>query len=321
MPLVTSTLFPELEPYRSGHLAVSATHQIYFEECGNPSGVPVVVLHGGPGSGCNPGQRRYFDPAHYRIVLFDQRGCGRSLPLGSIEDNTIQHLADDMEHLREHLDIAGWLVFGGSWGSTLALFYSYIYMTRVKGLLLRGIFLASLAEMRWFLYDVQKFFPDAWEKFVAPLADSERGMIVEAYAQRIFKQQGAAAVAAAKNWNAYELAILRLVAETSSVGASAAGTSDEMAVARLRVHLHYLINDCFLQQPLLDQIHKLRHIPTIIVHGRYDMICPIQTAFALHQAWPEADFRIVADAGHAAAEPGTQMALVEATQRFKTLVS
>lgn len=316
MPLVTSTLFPELEPYRSGHLAVSAVHHIYYEECGNPSGVPVVVLHGGPGSGCNPGQRRYFDPAHYRIVLFDQRGCGRSLPLGSIEANTIQHLADDMELLREHLAIQDWLVFGGSWGSTLALFYASLYKDRVKGLLLRGVFLASKPEIRWFLYDVQKFYPDAWEKFVGPLADSERGNILEAYAQRIFERQGAEAVAAAKSWNAYELAIMRLLPDTT-----AAGTSDEMAVARLRVHLHYLINDCFLQQPLLEQINKLRAIPTILVHGRYDMICPIQTAFALHHAWPEADFRIVADAGHAAAEPGTQAVLVEATERFKTLLS
>jgi proline iminopeptidase len=316
MPLVTSTLFPELEPYRSGHLAVSASHRIYFEECGNPSGIPVVVLHGGPGSGCNPGQRRYFDPAYYRIVLFDQRGCGRSLPLGSIEDNSIQYLADDMELLREHLDIQNWLVFGGSWGSTLALFYASLYKDKVKGLLLRGIFLASKEEIRWFLYDVQKFFPDAWGNFVRPLADAERGNILEAYSRRIFLQQGAEAVAAAKNWNAYELAIMRLLPDTSS-----AGTSDDAAVARLRVHLHYLINDCFLQQPLLGQINKLRHIPAIIVQGRYDMICPIQTAFALHQAWPEADFRIVADAGHAAVEPGTQSALVEATERFKTLVS
>jgi proline iminopeptidase len=311
---VTTPLFPELEPYHTGHLAVSATHSIYYEECGNSDGVPVVVLHGGPGSGCNPGQRRYFDPKHYRIVLFDQRGCGRSLPQGSIEDNTTRHLADDMERLREHLDIQQWLIFGGSWGSALALFYASIYMERVQGLLLRGVFLASPAEINWFLYDVRKFFPDAWEEFVSPLTTLEREQILDAYSRRIFGPQNAETVAAARRWNAYEAAIMRLVPDTPSANAN-----DEAMLARLKVHLHYLINDCFLPQPLLGQIDKLRHIPTVIVHGRYDMVCPIQTAFALHRAWPEAEFHIVADAGHAAAEPGTQAALVAATEGFKNL--
>jgi proline iminopeptidase len=312
--LVNNPLFPELEPYHTGFLAVSATHSIYYEECGNPDGMPVVVLHGGPGSGCNPGQRRFFDPAHYRIVLFDQRGCGRSLPQGSIEDNTTQHLADDMERLREHLDIQQWLIFGGSWGSTLALFYASIYIERVKGLLLRGIFLASPVEINWFLYDVRQFFPDAWEDFVAPLSATERENILDAYSQRIFKAQQSEAVAAAKQWSAYEAAIMRLIPDSPSAA------SNEMIVARLRVHLHYLINNCFLLQPLLNQTDKLRQIPTIIVHGRYDMVCPVQTAFTLHRAWPEADFHIVADAGHAAAEPGTQAALIAATERFKNLI-
>ncbi|HEY7985551.1 MAG TPA: prolyl aminopeptidase [Methylophilaceae bacterium] len=311
---VNSPLFPELEPYRTGFLAVSGTHSIYFEECGNPAGMPVVVLHGGPGSGCNPGQRRYFDPVYYRIILFDQRGCGRSLPPGSIEDNTTQHLADDMERLREHLNIQQWLIFGGSWGSTLALFYASIYKERVKGLLLRGIFLASPAEINWFLYDVRQFFPDAWEEFVAPLSAAERGMVLDAYSQRIFGVQQAEAIAAAKRWNAFESAIMRLIPDPPS------SASNEMIVARLRVHLHYLMNDCFLPQPLLDQVDKLRQIPTIVVHGRYDMVCPVQTAFALHRAWPEAEFHIVADAGHAAVEPGTQAALIAATERFKLLI-
>jgi proline iminopeptidase len=312
---VSNPLFPELEPYHTGHLAVSPTHSIYYEECGNPGGVPVVVLHGGPGSGCNPGQRRFFDPAHYRIILFDQRGCGRSLPLGSIEDNTTQHLVDDMERLREHLSIQQWVILGGSWGCTLALFYASIYSKHIKGLLLRGVFLASPTEMNWFLYDAQQFFPDAWEDFVAPLSVAERGSILEAYSQRIFKVQGVEAAALARSWNAYERAIMSLAPGTSSVP-----TADEILVARLRVHLHYLINDCFLPRPLLGKIDHLRHIPTIIVHGRYDMVCPIQTAFALHRAWPEADFRIVADAGHAAAEPGIQAALIAATERFKSLI-
>ena len=315
MTSVNNPLFPELEPYHSGHLAVSATHSIYYEECGNADGVPVVVLHGGPGSGCNPGQRRYFDPAHYRIVLFDQRGCGRSLPLGSTEDNTTQHLADDMERLREHLNIEQWLVFGGSWGSALALFYASIYKEHVTGLLLRGIFLASPAEIRWFLYDVQKFFPDAWDAFVAPLSAIERGMILGSYSQRIFKGKPAEAIAAAKSWNTYEAAIMRLIPDAPS-----SGVSDEVMVARMRVHLHYLLKDCFLPQPLISQVDKLRHIPAIIVHGRYDMVCPIQTAYALHRVWPEAELNVIADAGHAAVEPGTQAALVAATERFKKLI-
>ncbi|HEY8084616.1 MAG TPA: prolyl aminopeptidase [Methylophilaceae bacterium] len=313
-PPVNSPLFPELEPYHTGFLAVSTTHSIYYEECGNPDGMPVVVLHGGPGSGCNPGQRRYFDPAYYRIILFDQRGCGRSLPPGNIEDNTTQHLAEDMERLREHLDIQQWLIFGGSWGSTLALFYASIYSERVKGLLLRGIFLASPAEIDWFLYDVRQFFPDAWEDFVASLSAAEQGAILGAYSRRIFDAPEAEAIAAAKRWNAFESAIMRLIPDAPSA------TSNEMMVARLRVHLHYLLNNCFLPQPLLGQIDKLRRIPTIIVHGRYDMVCPIRTAFAVHRAWPEAEFNIVADAGHAAVEPGTQAALVAATERFKNLI-
>ncbi len=312
--LVNNPLFPELEPYHTGFLTVSVTHSIYYEECGNPDGVPVVVLHGGPGSGCNPGQRRFFDPAYYRIVLFDQRGSGRSLPQGSIEDNTTQHLADDMERLREHLDVQQWLIFGGSWGSTLALFYASIYIERVKGLLLRGVFLASPAEINWFLYDVRRFFPDDWEDFVALLSATEKENILDAYSQRIFEAQESEAVAAAKRWNAFESAIMRLIPDSPSPA------SNDMIVSRLRVHLHYLINNCFLSQPLLNQIDKLRHIPTIIVHGRYDMVCPVQTAFSLHRAWPEADFHIVADAGHAATEPGTQSVLLAATERLKHLI-
>jgi proline iminopeptidase len=291
-------------------------HQLYYEECGNPNGQPAVVLHGGPGSGCNPNQRRYFDPAYYRIVLFDQRSCGRSLPAGCVEDNNIQALANDMELLREHLGIARWLVFGGSWGSTLALFYATLHAEKITGLLLRGIFLARASEIHWFLYEVGRFFPEAWVNFVKPLALSELTNIVSAYHQRIFDAPEAEQLAAAQNWGAFESAIMYLLPATPSTS-----TADSATIARLRVHLHYLIHDCFLADtPLLAQVAQFRHIPAIILHGRYDMVCPIQTAYELHQAWPEADFRVIADAGHSASEPGIAAALIAATEQFKTLV-
>ncbi|MFM9912588.1 MAG: prolyl aminopeptidase [Methylophilaceae bacterium] len=313
--MTTDPLFPPIEPFRSGHFEVSPLHQLYYEECGNPHGQPVVVLHGGPGSGCNPNQRRFFDPAHYRIVLFDQRGCGRSLPAGCVEDNNIQALANDMELLREHLGIARWLVFGGSWGSTLALFYASLHAEKIKGLLLRGIFLTRPAEIRWFLYEVGRIFPEAWVRFVEPLAATEITDILSAYHQRIFNAPEAEQLVAAKSWSAFENTIMYLLPPNA-----ASSSSDNAMIARLRVHLHYLMHDCFLaDSPLLAQVGKFRHIPSIIIHGRYDMVCPIQTAFELHQAWPEADFRVIADAGHSATEPGIAAALIAATEQFKTL--
>lgn len=315
--MTTDPLFPPIEPYHSDHLEVSPTHQLYYEECGNPHGPAVVVLHGGPGSGCNPGQSRFFDPAHYRIVLFDQRGCGRSLPAGCVEDNSIQALANDMELLREHLGIARWLVFGGSWGSTLALFYATLHAEKITGLLLRGIFLTRPSEIRWFLYEVGRIFPEAWVRFVEPLATNEITDILSAYHQRIFNAPEAEQLTAAQSWNAFENAIMYLrPPQTSAPSAPNIAT-----IARLRVHLHYLIHDCFLaDSPLLPQVEKFRRIPAIIIHGRYDMVCPIQTAYELHQAWPEADFRVIDDAGHSASEPGIAAALVAATEQFKSLV-
>lgn len=314
--MTINPLFPAIEPYCSGHLEVSPIHQLYYEECGNPQGQPVVVLHGGPGSGCNPGQRRFFDPAHYRIVLFDQRGSGRSLPTGCVEDNSIQALANDMELLREHLGISRWLVFGGSWGSTLALFYATLHAEKITGLLLRGIFLTRPSEIRWFLYEVGRIFPEAWVDFVEPLAAAEISDILGAYHQRIFNAPETEQLAAAQSWSAFENAIMYLCASPSA----ATSAPNNAMIARLRVHLHYLVHDCFLaSSPLLGQVEKFRHIPSIIIHGRYDMVCPVQTAYELHQAWPEANFRVVPDAGHSASEPGIATALIAATEQFKNL--
>ena len=316
-PSAESSLFAETEPFDSGWLQASPLHQIYYEQCGNPQGIPVVFLHGGPGSGCTPRQRRFFDPAHYRIVLFDQRGCGRSRPMGCIEANTTRHLVEDMEMLREHLGVAQWLLFGGSWGSTLALAYAAAYPERAKGLILRGIFLARPSELDWFIYKVGNFFPDAYAQFVELLAPEERNDILTAYRQRIVSDDTSINLPAARAWNAYEASIMSLL---PNAGTPSIPAPDEVLLARARVQLHYLINDCFLQQrPLLAEVERIRRLPAIIIQGRYDMVCPPVTAYALHQVWPEAQFIMVPDAGHSALEPGISAALVEATESFKSL--
>ncbi len=307
-------LYPPIEPYGHGWLAVSALHSLYYEQCGSPHGQPVVMLHGGPGSGCNPGQRRFFDPARYRIILLDQRGCQRSLPPGCVEENTTWHLVEDLERLRSHLDIPRWLVFGGSWGSTLALAYAATHPQAVTGLILRGIFLCRAKELEWFLYQARQFFPEAWEALTAPLHAGEHADILGAYCRRVFAADPAQAGAAARNWNAYESAIMSLVP-----GPPPATEPDAaLAIARARVQLHYLTHFGFLgERPLLDQVHRFRHIPAVIVQGRYDMVCPPLSAHELHRAWPEAAFRMVADAGHSAMEPGIAAALVAAADAFR----
>jgi len=310
-----SLVFPAIEPYSSGHIPTSSAHRFYYEECGNPSGFPVVVLHGGPGSGCTPTQRRFFDATHYRIVLFDQRGCGRSEPAGCIEDNTTAHLIEDIEQLRCHLDIDRWLVFGGSWGSTLAMAYASTHAERVAGLILRGIFLATRDEINWFLYTVRNFFPEAWNAFVAPIDSDKRNDILAGYHRLVFSNDAATSTAAARSWNAFESAIISLLPFAPS---SAPPPPDAAILARARVQLHYLANGCFLEKsPLVERIASLRHIPATIIQGRYDMVCPPCTAHALHTAWPEASFHMVPDAGHAAMEPGIATALILATQNFK----
>lgn len=313
--LAESLIFPAIEPYSTGWITASSKHRFYYEECGNPAGVPIVVLHGGPGSGCSPKQRRFFDPNHYRIVLFDQRGCGRSEPAGCIEENTTQDLVDDIARLKQHLKLERWFVFGGSWGSTLALAYAAKYPESIQGLILRGIFLARQEELDWFLYQVRNFFPEIWEELVHPLTDTERKNILASFYHRIFNDDEES-LPAARHWNNFEASIMSLLpAEPSSNP-----PTDAALLGRARVQLHYLINHCFLlETPLLKQVDRFRHIPATIIQGRYDMVCPPISAHELHAAWPEADFRIIQDAGHAAFEPGTAAALIAATEAFKSI--
>ena len=311
----TQTLYPEIDPYRSGLLSVSPLHQIYYEECGNPAGHPVVFLHGGPGSGCNPNQRRFFDPSYYRIILLDQRGCGRSLPQGCVEENTINDLVSDLEVLRQSLAIERWLVFGGSWGSTLALAYAVAHPDRIDGLILRGIFLSRPHELQWFLQDVKNFFPEVWEKLMAFLPVEERNDLLQAYYRRIFDEDKSISLPAACVWNAYESAIMSLQPPSSPTVTPA----DEVQIARARVQLHYIMHGCFIsERPLLEEARSLAHIPTVIVQGRYDMVCPPVTAWELSQAMQHAELQMIPDAGHSAMEPGTTAALVAATERFKS---
>ena len=313
---IPQTLYPEIQPYQCGLLPVSETHQIYYEQCGNPAGQPVVFLHGGPGSGCNPNQRRFFDPAHYRIILLDQRGCGRSKPQGCIEQNTTHDLVADLETLRLSLHIDSWLVFGGSWGSTLALAYALAHPQRVDGLILRGIFLSRPQELRWFLHDVKNFFPEVWTKLVTYLPPEERDDLLQAYYRRIFSDDKSISLPAACVWNAYESAIMSLQPPSSP----SATPADDVQLARARVQLHYIINGCFVsQRPWFEEVKTLAGIPTVIVQGRYDMVCPPLTAWELAQAMPHAELQIIADAGHSAMEAGTAAALLEATERFKAV--
>ena len=308
-------LHPALEPFQQAVLNVSAIHGIYYEQCGNPGGTPVVVLHGGPGSGCTPMQRRFFDPDIYRIVLFDQRGCKRSLPLGCTNENTTQHLIQDIEALRIHLGIPRWMVFGGSWGSTLALAYAQTHPEAISELVLRGIFLCRPHELEWFFYEVRHFFPEAWNKFAEFLPVNERNDIFSAYWGRIFSDDVTLALAAATCWSNFEAEIMSLLPTTPNAPSSELEAA--AVIGRARVQLHYLSNNGFINgDDILARIDAIRHIPTKIIQGRYDMVCPPCTAYELHQAWPEAEFTMVADAGHSAMEPGIIKALMNAVQSF-----
>jgi proline iminopeptidase len=312
----TYNLFPELATFRSEMLKVSEKHVIYYEECGNPEGYPVVFLHGGPGSGCNPTQRRFFDPNFYRIVLLDQRGCGRSTPLGCIEDNNIDLLVNDIETLKLHLNVKDWLVFGGSWGSTLALAYAITYPRSVTGLILRGIFLSRPSELNWFLGEVKSFYPESWEKLLSYLPKHEQLNPLQAYGSRVFSDDIKTAAPAAIAWNAFESSIMSLLPRTVS---SANTTPAEVEIARARVQIHYILNECFIgHRNLLAEAKALAVIPTTIIQGRYDMVCPPISAWELRNVMPHAKFLIIADAGHSAMEAGITSALVEATEAFKT---
>jgi len=310
------TLYPPIEPFNTGFLDVSPLHRLYFEECGNPKGKPVVFLHGGPGAGCNATVRRFFDPQRYRIVLFDQRGCGRSKPHASLEDNTTWHLVADIEQLRVHLRIECWQVFGGSWGSTLALAYAQTHPDRVTELVLRGIFLLRRSELEWFYQGgCDALYPDAWEGFLAAIPESEHGDLMSAYHRRLTDPDPGVRIAAAKAWSIWEGATSFLYQDPRHV---AGVGQDDFALAFARIECHYFVNAGFLQRDaqLLHNVDRIRHIKAVIVQGRYDVVCPMRSAWDLHRAWPEAELHVVPDAGHSALEAGITDQLIRATDRF-----
>jgi proline iminopeptidase len=308
--------YPEIEPYRSGFLAVSPEHAIYFEESGNPQGKPVVFLHGGPGGGTSPRQRRFFDPARYRIVLFDQRGCGKSKPHASLVDNSTWHLVSDIEALRAHLGIERWLVFGGSWGSALGLAYAEAHPAQVTELVLRGIFLLRRWELEWFYQrGTSLLFPDAWQKYLSVIPEAERADLISAYHRRLTSENAFIRQEAARAWSVWEASTSNLRQDQDYIRSFA---GDEFSLAFARIECHYFVNGGFLrhEQQLLEEVGKIRHIPAVIVQGRYDVVCPMQSAWDLSRAFPEADLRIVPDAGHSAYELGTVHELISATDRF-----
>jgi proline iminopeptidase len=312
-----STLYPAIEPYDTGRLRVSEVHEIYYEQCGNPKGKPVVFLHGGPGGGLVPEYRQFFDPAAYRIVLFDQRGSGKSTPHASLEDNTTWHLVSDIEKLREHFGIDKWQVFGGSWGSTLALAYAEKHPDRVTELVLRGIFLCRPKEIKWFYQEGTSWiFPDVWEEFLKVIPESERGDMVSAYYRRLTSDNEKDRVEAARAWSIWEGSTSKLLFDYESIERFA---DPEFALAFARIECHYFMNNCFFptENYLIENVGQIRQIPGVIVQGRYDVVCPIMSAWALHRAWPEADLHITPDAGHSIMEAGNLSALVEATDRFR----
>ena len=311
------SFYPEIEPNRSGYLEVSELHRIYWEESGNPEGKPVVFVHGGPGGGTDPKQRRFFDPHAYRIVLFDQRGCGKSTPHAELTDNTTWHLVSDMEMLREHLDIRRWQVFGGSWGSTLGLAYAQKHPDRVSELVLRGIFMLRQAELHWFYQDgASAIFPDAWEHYLAPIPVEERDDLIGAYHRRLTGDDPAVRLEAARAWSIWEASTSFL--QPSDDYVKHAG-EDDFATAFARIECHYFVNRGFFERPdqLLEDVARLAGIPAVIVQGRYDVVCPMMSAWELAKAWPSAKLQIVADAGHSAYEEGIVHHLVEATDRFR----
>jgi proline iminopeptidase len=311
------TLYPDIAPFDTGLLPVDARHTLYHEQSGRRDGQPIVFLHGGPGSGTGPRMRRFFDPTHWRIVLFDQRGCGRSTPHADLVDNTTAHLVADLERLREHLGIARWAVFGGSWGSTLALAYAQAHPERVSALILRGIFLLRRWELEWFYQDgCSAMFPDLWEDFLAPIPPAERGDLMSAYHRRLTGDDVDARLAAARAWSTWEARTSFLRENPEYVGAF---DSDDRALAFARIECHYFVNGGFFScdDQLLRDAHRLAGIPGTIVQGRYDVVCPPRSAWDLHRAWPGSRLRIVPDAGHSAFEPGIVHELIEATDRYR----
>ncbi len=311
------TLYPPIEPYNTGRLRVSQLHELYYEESGNPNGKPVVFLHGGPGGGTEPRMRRFFDPAAYRIVLFDQRGCGKSTPHAELRENTTWDLVADIERVRAHLGIEKWQVFGGSWGSTLALAYAEEHPERVSELVLRGIFLVRKREIDWFYQrGASALFPDAWERYLAPIPEEERGDLLHAYHRRLTSDDANVRQEAARAWSVWEGSTSTLLQSPDLIART---SGDEFSLAFARIENHYFVHRCWFEpeSQLLDRVERIRHVPCIIVHGRYDVVCPLENAWDLKKRWPEAELQITPDAGHSAMEPGNIDLLVRATDRFR----
>lgn len=310
------TLYDPIEPFDTGRLKVSPIHELYYEQCGNANGKPAVFLHGGPGGGISPDYRRYFDPKVYRVVLFDQRGSGKSTPHASIEENTTWDLVADIERLREHLGIDRWQVFGGSWGSTLALAYAQTHPDRVSELVLRGIFLCRPKEIHWFYQEgAGAIFPDVWEEYLKVIPESERADMVSAYHRRLTSEDVAVRLEAARAWSIWEGSTSKLFFDPSTIEKFG---DPEFALAFASIECHYFMNNAFFPTDnyLIENVGGIRSVPSVIVQGRYDVVCPIISAWDLHRAWPEAQLNIVPDAGHSISEPGIIDALVEATDHF-----
>jgi proline iminopeptidase len=308
-------LFPDIPPYETGLLPLSAGHVMYWEQVGNPRGQPVLFLHGGPGAGAGAVHRRFFDPVHWRVIIFDQRGAGRSRPLGELRENTTPHLVSDIETLRRFLGVERWLLFGGSWGSTLALAYAQAHPERVLGCVLRGVFLGRKAEVEWFLYGLRRVFPDAWSAFAEHVPPHEREDLLSAYLRRLCDPDPMVHLPAARAWSLYEGSCSTLLPSPDTVASFA---QDRTALGLARIEAHYFAHDLFLRPDgLLAGMRDIAHIPAEIVQGRYDMVCPCDTAFDLAGAWPRARLTMVPDAGHSALEPGVRTALVAAVERFR----
>jgi len=312
-------LFPNIEPFNTFHLPVSDLHTIYVEESGNKNGKPVIFLHGGPGGGVDPKYRRYFNPDKWRIIMFDQRGCGKSTPFAELKENTTWDLVDDIEKIRNHLSIDNWVVFGGSWGSTLSLAYSQTYPNSCKGLILRGIFLVRKKEIDWFYQEgANNIFPDRWESFLEPIPVEKRDNLMQAYYEILTGDDHSKKIEAAKAWSTWEGSTVRLMQDENFIS----DFSDEkFAEAFARIECHYFMNNCWFNSNnhLIENVDKIRHIPGVIIHGRYDIICPVVQAWDLHQVWPEADLHIIPDAGHSIFEEGIKDKILEYTEKFSNL--
>ena len=305
-------LYPPIKPFNQHKIEVDSPHKLYIEECGDPDGLPVLFVHGGPGAGCTEDDRRFFDPMRYRIILFDQRGCGRSKPHGSLENNDTQALIRDMETIRESLGLQRWMLFGGSWGSTLSLLYAQAHPERVMGMIMRGIFLCREEDFKWFYQEgASQIFPDYWEEFMLPISETKRTDVISAYYKLLNSNDELARMGAAKHWAQWEGQCATLHPCKTVFNRF---THPHTAMSLARIEAHYFLNKSFIEpNQILQNMHKLENIPGIIVHGRYDMICPLDNAYKLHHAWERSELHIIRDAGHASSEPGTTDALVNAT--------